>query len=37
MAQPVRSPRFSIESIAVFGATLFVLLIVVGLIPAVFR
>jgi len=37
MAVPVRSPILSIESFAFFGATLFVVLIVVGLLPAISR
>jgi hypothetical protein len=37
MAGPVRSLTFSIESLALFGATLLVVLIVLGLLPAVSR
>ena len=37
MARPLRTLSVSIESLAVFGATLFVLSIVVGLVPVIIR
>ncbi len=37
MAEPAKASKFSIESVAVFGATLFLFLIVVGVIPVISR